>query len=67
MTSALIWIGRLSGLAGALLCAVALGYRLTDAYFLGGIPVGTLFNTGVGAMVLGCLAYVSAIAERRAT
>jgi hypothetical protein len=63
MRNALMWIGRLAGLAGVLLCALSLGSRFGETYYLGGISVGTLFNAGVGAMVAGCLAYVSALAE----
>lgn len=63
MKTAMLWIGRLAGIGGALLCTVSLAVRFTNTYFLGGIPVGTLFNAGIAAMVLGCLAYVHVIAE----
>jgi hypothetical protein len=66
MKTAMLWIGRLSGIAGALLCAVSLGVRFGDLYYLGGIPVGTLFNAGVGVMVFACLAYLSVLAESSA-
>lgn len=67
MKTAMLWIGRLAGISGALLCAISLGVRFGDTYFLGGIPVGTLFNAGIGAMVFACLAYVSVLAEGSAS
>jgi len=33
-------------------------------YSLAGFQVGTLLLAGIGAMVLGCLAYAAVIAER---
>jgi len=63
MKTAMLWIGRLAGISGALLCAVSMGFRLSDQYFLGGVPVGTMFNAGIAVMVFACLAYVSVLAE----
>jgi hypothetical protein len=60
----LIWVGRLGGIAGVVLCAIAVLVRLRGVYSLAGFQVGTLLLAGIGAMVLGCLAYLAAIAER---
>ncbi len=65
MKTAMLWIGRLAGVSGALVCATSLAVRFGDVYYLGGIPVGTLFNAGTAAMVFGCLAYLSVLAEGR--
>ena len=65
MKTILLWIGRLAGLVGVVVFVVSLGLRLSGAFFLGGIPTGTLFNAGVGAMVLSCLAYLSQLVEFR--
>ena len=50
----LLWVGRLSGVTGALMCLVAFVVRLTGQYFLGGYQLGTLLLGGIAAMVLGC-------------
>jgi hypothetical protein len=64
MAILLTWIGRLAGCVGVLVCAVALGARLTGTWALGGMQIGTLFQLGVAAMVLGCLAYCAKLGER---
>jgi len=58
------WIGRLGGAAGIVLCAVAVLLRLRGVYNFAGFQIGTLLLAGIAAMMLGCLAYVAAIAER---
>jgi len=58
------WIGRLGGAAGVVLCAVAVLLRLRGVYNFAGFQIGTLLLAGIAAMMLGCLAYVAAIAER---
>lgn len=64
MESTFIWIGRLAGLAGVLMCVAALALRVGGAYFVGGIQIGTLLQGGIAAMVLGCLCYLVALTER---
>ena len=58
------WIGRLGGAAGIVLCAVAVLMRLRGVYNFAGFQIGTLLLAGIAAMVVGCLAYLAAIAER---
>jgi hypothetical protein len=60
----LLWIGRLGGIAGVLLSAVAVVVRLRGVYSLAGFQVGTLLLAGIAAMLVGCLGYLAAIAER---
>jgi len=60
----LLWIGRLGGIAGVILCAVAVLARLRSVYNLAGFQVGTFLLVGIAAMVVGCLGYLAAIAER---
>ncbi len=55
MDSVLLWIGRLSALAGVLVCAVAAYGRLTGTYYLGGFQVGTLLQAGTVALLVGCV------------
>lgn len=64
MANLLTWIGRLSGCVGVLVCAVALGARVSGTWTLGAMQIGTLFQLGVAAMVLACLAYCAELAER---
>jgi len=58
------WIGRLGGAAGIVLCAVAVLMRLRGVYNFAGFQVGTLLLGGIAAMLVGCLGYLAAIAER---
>lgn len=63
MEQLLIWIGRLAGVAGVVLCAIAVVARLSGAFWLGGFQVGTLLQAGIAAMVIGCLAFLAVITE----
>ncbi|TMH28209.1 MAG: hypothetical protein E6H66_22155 [Betaproteobacteria bacterium] len=64
MENLLLWIGRLAGVLGILVCAVAFGARLTGMWNLGGFQVGALLQSGMAAMILACLAYSADVAER---
>jgi hypothetical protein len=64
MEEFLVWTGRLAGLAGVLVCAVAVVARVIGAFWLGGFQVGTLLQVGVAAMVLGCLSFLAALTDR---
>ena len=55
MNEALLWLGRLLGLIGAIVCASALGIRVAGNYLFAGFEIGTLFLGGTAAMVAGCL------------
>jgi hypothetical protein len=55
METLLLWIGRLAGLVGVLVCAVAVAVRLSGAYWLAGFQAGTLLLAGMAAMLMGCL------------
>jgi hypothetical protein len=64
MENLLLWIGRLAGLIGVLICAVAFAARVNGTWTLGGFQVGTLLQAGMAAMILACLAYCANFAER---
>ena len=64
MEKLLLWIGRLGGIVGVILCAVALVARLRGVYNVAGFQVGTFLLAGVAAVLVGCLGYLAAIAER---
>lgn len=65
MHGLLLWIGRLAGSLGALLCVVAGAARLAGSYELGSFQALTLLDVGTAAMVMACLAYVASLAEQR--
>jgi hypothetical protein len=60
----LIWIARFAGVAGVAVIALAVLARLSGAYWLGGLQVGTLLQGGMAATLVACLGYVAALAER---
>jgi hypothetical protein len=60
----LLWIGRVGGALGIVLCAVAVLARLRSVYGIAGFQVGTLLLAGMAAMLVGCLGYLAALAER---
>ena len=47
-------LGRLLGVAGLVICAIAGAARLVGRYTLGGFPVITLFEGGTALLVAGC-------------
>jgi hypothetical protein len=66
MHGLLLWVGRVAGLAGAALCALAFVARLQNLWTIGGYSIGSILQTGMAGMLLGCLAYLAVVAERRA-
>ncbi|MGN2391965.1 hypothetical protein [Pelomicrobium sp. G1] len=64
METLLLWVGRLAGLAGVLVCAVAVAVRLSGAYWLAGFQAGTLLLAGMAAMLMGCLSLLMLLTSR---
>jgi hypothetical protein len=64
MNKLLLWMGRVGGVVGVILCAVAVIVRLRGAFNLAGFQVGTLLLAGMAAMLVGCLGYLASLAER---
>lgn len=64
MEDLLLWIGRIAGIGGVLLCAVAVVARFSGHYLLGAFQVGTLFQAGIAAMIAGCLCFLVVVTER---
>ena len=60
----LLWIGRLSGLAGLVLCGWAVYSRLTGSYYAGGFQMGTLFQAGMTALLVACLCHLMVLTHR---
>ena len=65
MDGLLLWLGRIAGVGGALVCALSVFARLKGDYFLGGFQVGTLLQAGTALMTFGCLCYLACLAEAR--
>ena len=57
----LLSIGRLAGVVGVLMAAVAAIRRVTGHYDLAGLGVGTLLVAGVAAMVFACLCFLAVL------
>lgn len=64
MHTLLMWTGRIAGLAGFLLCAVAFLARAANTWNLGSYNIGAILQAGLAGMLLACLAYLADIAER---
>lgn len=64
METSLLWIGRLAGVLGVLICLIAVGARLAGAFWIAGFQAGTLLQAGIAAMVLGCLAHLVVLTAR---
>ena len=67
MHKLLLSIGRLAGVVGVLVAALAGTVRLTGSYELGGFEVGTLLIAGIAAMVFACLCFLVVLTNRTAT
>jgi hypothetical protein len=65
MRSLLVWLGRLGGSLGVLLCAASVLLRFRGVFTVAGFQIGTLLLAGVAAMLVGCLGYLAALVERR--
>ena len=59
MNELLLWLGRVAGLGGLLLCLVALGSRFSGSHWVAGFQVGTLLQ---GAMAYTVCGHISDLA-----
>jgi hypothetical protein len=53
-TSLYVSLGRVAGLLGLLLCAIAAVTRITGNFHLGPISADSLLSAGTAGMVAGC-------------
>ena len=60
----LLWVGRLVGLVGVVLCAWAVYTRLNGLFFAGAFQVGTLLQAGMTAILIGCLCLLVVLTNR---
>jgi hypothetical protein len=61
----LVWIGRVAGLIGLVVAAVALVARLTGAFWVVGFQVGTIFMAGIAGLTLGCFCMLVVLTRSR--
>jgi hypothetical protein len=59
----LVWVGRLAGALGLVVSAVAVFARASGMFHMGSFETVTVLQGGVAAMVVGCLAYVTSVAD----
>lgn len=64
METWLLWVGRSAGLTGIVACLIAMGARLSGAFWIAGLQTGTLFQAGIAAMVFGCLVHLIVLTAR---
>jgi predicted Kef-type K+ transport protein len=64
MNDLLLLIGRVAGIGGALLCAVAAVLRVSGLYWFAGFQIGTLLLMGTAVMVVGCVSFLAVLTER---
>jgi hypothetical protein len=64
MSQSIDTLGRITGLAGALACAVAGAMRLSGNYYLAGHEVTTMFTAGTSLMIFACLLRLEALARK---
>ena len=67
MDDLLLRIGRVAGVGGVLLCAVAAIARISGQYWLGSFQAGTLLQVGMAAMIAACLCFLTVLVERSKT
>jgi hypothetical protein len=64
MNGRLLWIGRVAGVVGFLVCAVAGLARLSGLFWLGGFQVGTLLLGGIALMCAACVCFLWVLTAR---
>jgi hypothetical protein len=64
MNDVLLWLGRLAGVAGLAVCAVAGLARVSGAYWLGAFQVGTLLLGGIALLAAGCFLLLLFVTRR---
>lgn len=63
MDNLLLWLGRIAGLGGVLLCIFAVVLRLRGTYWIASFQVGTVLAAGAVAMIFGCLCFLAYLAN----
>jgi hypothetical protein len=64
MDNLLVMLGRIAGIAGAVICLVAGFARLLGHFYIGGFSVASLLQGGMGGLLIGCFALLLASHQR---
>jgi hypothetical protein len=64
MDKILMAIGTGAAALGMLLCLVAVAARLSGAFWLGSMQVGTWMQAGTAAMIAGCVFFLVVLTRR---
>jgi hypothetical protein len=64
MDMLLLWVGRLSGIAGVLICGWAIYSRLTGTYYSAGFQTGTLLQAGIVVLLVACVSFLAFLTQR---
>jgi len=64
MDNLLLWVGRLAGLGGVLLCLWSVYKRIGGSFFASGFQVGTLLQAGMAAILVGFLCLLIVLTNR---
>lgn len=62
--NSLLWLGRIAGACGALLCLFSVVFRLRGEYWISVFQIGTLLQAGIAAMVFGCFCLLALLTQR---
>jgi hypothetical protein len=60
----IVFAGTISGILGAVICAIAGLARVLGAYYVLGFQSTTLFSVGVGLMVFSCMLKLEELAAK---
>ena len=64
MDNLLVMLGRLAGIAGAVICLVAGFARLLGNFYVVGYSVASLLQAGMAGLLIGCFALLLATRGR---
>ncbi len=62
--NALMKLGWVAGVLGALVCLFGVGARLAGEFWIGGFQSGTLLLAGTAAMVFGCFCLLAFLVHK---
>ena len=64
MENLLVMLGRIAGIAGAVICLVAGFARLLGHFYIAGFSVASLLQAGIGGLLIGCFMLLLAMHHR---
>jgi hypothetical protein len=64
MENFLVMLGRIAGIAGAVICLVAGFARILGNFYIAGFSVASLLQAGMGGLLIGCFMLLLAMQNR---